>query len=89
MPKIALACGLLASRLLAPPARAEVTICNEITSVPFTITAPGIYCLKQNLVNTTDPAPAYLAGAIEIEADNVTVDLNGFTLSNKPSTAGV
>lgn len=82
MPKIGLAFGLLASLLLAPPARAEITICTEITSVPFTITTPGIYCLKQNLVNTTDPAPAYLAGAIEIQADNVTVDLNGFTLSN-------
>ncbi len=82
MPKFALACGLLASLALVPVARAEITICTEIASVPFMITAPGIYCLKQNLVNTTDPTPAYLAGAIEIEADNVTVDLNGFTLSN-------
>ena len=63
-------------------ARAEVTICTEINAVPFTITAPGKYCLKGNLVNTTDPAPDFLAGAIEIEADDVTVDLNGFSLVN-------
>jgi hypothetical protein len=83
MPKIALAFALLAFLLPVSSARAEVTICTEITSVPFTITQPGIYCLKKNLVNATDPTPAYLAGAIEIEADNVTVDLNGFSLSNK------
>jgi hypothetical protein len=81
MPKITLA--LLAFLLPVSLARAEVTICTEITSVSFTITKPGIYCLKKNLVNTTNPAPAFLAGAIEIEADNVTVDLNGFSLFNK------
>ncbi len=84
MPRITLAAAILLAVLLpAASARAEVTICTEIASVPFTIATPGIYCLKQNLVNTTDPTPEYLAGAIEIEADNVTVDLNGFSLSNK------
>ena len=82
MPRICPA-FILAVLLTVLPARAEVTNCTEITDVPFTITAPGIYCLKKNLTNTTNPAPAYLAGAIEIEADNVTLDLNGFSLSNK------
>jgi Periplasmic copper-binding protein (NosD) len=50
--------------------------------VPFTITATGIYCLKKSLANATNPAPANLAGAIEIEADNVTLDLNDFSLTN-------
>ena len=83
MPKTALVSAILAFLLPVSLAQAEITICTEIASVPFTITLPGIYCLKENLVNTTDPSPSYLAGAIEIEADNVTVDLNGFSLSNK------
>jgi len=83
MPRTALASAIFAVLLPVSLARAEITICTEIASVPFTITQPGIYCLKKNLVNTTDPSPNYLAGAIEIEADNVTVDLNGFSLFNK------
>ncbi len=82
MPRMVLAFSLLGIFLYALPVRAELTNCTEIASVPFTITAPGVWCLKKNLINTTDPAPAYLAGAIEIEADDVTLDLNGFRLSN-------
>jgi hypothetical protein len=88
MSRIALACASLAFLLLAVSARAEVTICTEIPNVPFTITKPGIYCLKKNLVITIGPGPAYLAGAIEIEADNVTVDLNDFSLLNKLAGPG-
>ncbi|MEM7464543.1 MAG: right-handed parallel beta-helix repeat-containing protein [Pseudomonadota bacterium] len=82
MPKILSIFTFLIFLLTFSLARAEVTICTEIDSVPFTITMPGKYCLKQNLVNTTDPAPSFLAGAIEIESHNVTVDLNGFSLTN-------
>jgi hypothetical protein len=82
MRKIFSVFGVFAVFLNVLPVHAEVTNCTEIASVPFTISAPGTYCLKKNLVNTTDPAPAYLAGAIEIQADNVTLDLNGFSLSN-------
>ncbi len=84
MSKLPLISALVAAVLLVHPAEAdEVTNCTEITSVPFTISASGIYCLKQNLVNTTVPTPPpYLPGAIKIEAHNVTIDLNGFTLSN-------
>jgi len=82
MPRIAPA--LLALMLMnVTAARAEITLCTEIASVPFTITQPGIYCLKANLANSTDPTPQYLVGAISIEADDVTLDLNGFSLVNK------
>jgi parallel beta-helix repeat protein len=44
---------------------------------PIVIDQPGSYCLTQNLVyNGTD-------NGIEITADNVTLDLNGFTLDGQ------
>lgn len=61
--------------LAAAPVLAETVNCTAITSVPFTISAPGIYCLTQNL-NQTDPE----TNAIQIEASNVVLDLNGWTL---------
>lgn len=53
------------------PARAETTLCTEITSVPTTISAQGIYCLKNDL-STSITAGA----AITIAANNVTIDCN-------------
>lgn len=44
-----------------------------ITSLPITITTPGSYYLTSNLSTTTT--------AITVEANNVTIDLNGFTLT--------
>jgi hypothetical protein len=56
-------------------ARAEVTGCTEVSSVPFTATAPGIYCLKSSLV-----ASVAAGAAIDVNADDVVVDLNGHAL---------
>jgi hypothetical protein len=54
---------------------AESTQCNVITSLPTTISSPGVYCINQDLV---------LAGssgfAVNIAADSVTLDLNGHAL---------
>jgi hypothetical protein len=44
-----------------------------ISSLPFTITQPGTYYLTGNLTGTV--------GGITISADDVTLDLNGFSLS--------
>lgn len=49
-------------------------------SLPFTITQPGSYRLTSNLV-----APANADGIV-IDADNVTLDLNGFELVGMPGT---
>lgn len=49
--------------------------CTEIASVPVTITVPGHYCLKRDLSYS-----ATTESAIRIEADHVTVNLNGFKL---------
>jgi hypothetical protein len=68
-------------------ARAETTLCINITSLPATITAPGSYCLKQDLATTISSGTA-----ISIEANNVTVDLNGFRLggmSGGPATTAL
>ena len=56
-------------------ARAEVTGCTEISSVPSTLSLPGIYCLNSSLV-----ASVTSGAAIAVSADDVVVDLNGHTL---------
>ena len=65
-------CLTLSLLALGPPARAEATLCTAIASLPHTITAPGIYCLKSSL--------AAAGTGITIDASDVTVDLNGYAL---------
>jgi hypothetical protein len=58
------------------PALAETTDCRRINTVPAVITLPGVYCLKRSFVT------AIAAGAaIEIKADDVVLDLNGWSLT--------
>lgn len=57
--------------------RAETVNCTAITSLPTTISAAGVYCLKKDL---TAPSPLSFS-AITISSDNVVLDLNGFTLT--------
>src|SRR5215831_18036620 len=61
---------------------AETTDCTAITTVPFTITTEGIYCVTQDI--ETNLAAG---NAIEIDASNVVLDLNGHKLGNL--TAGL
>ncbi|MGH8399340.1 MAG: hypothetical protein ACRETA_14045, partial [Gammaproteobacteria bacterium] len=59
--------------LLATSIKAETINCTAITSLPATITAQGIYCLTGKL------GTAQTSGvAITINANNVTLDLNGW-----------
>ena len=51
-----------------------------ITSVPFSISAPGSYYLTTNLTTT-------VSNAILINANGVTLDLNGFTISSTVANA--
>lgn len=53
---------------------------TPISSVPFIISASGSYYLTKNLNVTT-------GDAITIAADNVTLDLNGFTISSTANPA--
>jgi hypothetical protein len=59
---------------------AETTDCTVISTLPATLSNPGVYCINQDLV---------LAGAtgtaVTITADSVTLDLNGHALRSKAS----
>ncbi len=57
------------------PAQAETVNCTNIVSVPMTITLPGVYCLKQSLTTSITTGKA-----IDIQASNVLLDMNGFRL---------
>ena len=52
-----------------------------IKSLPHTITAPGVYCLKDSLTATGD--------GITIAADDVVLDLGGLSLSGSGTGLGV
>jgi hypothetical protein len=63
---------------LPPPSRGETINCTPITSLPATISAQGVYCLTGNL------ATAITTGdAINITANNVTLDLNGWKVGGQ------
>jgi hypothetical protein len=69
--------ALLTSALMA---QAAPTATTTITALPFTITAPGTYVLKSNLIFASDPNGT----AIQIETTvqgPVTLDLQGFTIT--------
>jgi nitrous oxidase accessory protein NosD len=68
---------------LSRPAAAETTICTQITSIPWTISTPGVYCLD------SDFNVALSSGAaITIGASNVTLDMNRHVLSNLGAATG-
>lgn len=80
-----LVAALFVFTLLPPAARADETLlCHRyITSVPYTISAPGHYCLGGDL------RTAMSAGnAITVSADDVVLDLNGFTLDGTAAGTG-
>lgn len=75
MHRAILASFSLGPLLAALPAFAQTTLCANIAALPATLSVPGVYCLKQDL------ATAITSGnAITINANSVTIDLNGFRL---------
>jgi hypothetical protein len=69
---------LTAIALLGPTtadARAETINCTPINTLPTVIPAPGVYCLKKDLGTSMTSG-----NAITINANSVTIDLNGFKL---------
>jgi hypothetical protein len=75
--------GLIMVAIHLRPAGAETTNCTAITSLPYNISAQGIYCLRGNL-NTS----MAIGHAITINADNVVLDLNGFKLDGLSGGTG-
>jgi hypothetical protein len=70
--------------VFATPAQAQCT--TRITAVPFTIGASGNYCFDKHLATAATAAPT--ANAITINADYVTLDLNGFKLDGSAADPG-
>jgi hypothetical protein len=64
--------------VFAGSSSAEITNCTPITSLPVVISTQGIYCLAGNL-STAMPYGI----AIEITANNVMLDLNGWKVGNQ------
>jgi len=53
---------------------------TEITSLPYTITAQGSYIINQNLKANWH--------GIKVQANNVTIDLNGYSISGNNASGG-
>jgi len=77
--------ALVACLALSAGASADETlICSRyITVVPVTIHAPGHYCFARDIRTAINAG-----NAITIEADDVLLDLNGFTLDGTPAGTG-
>lgn len=67
---------VLSVLLILLPMYAEAAECSPIEKIPLRIANSGTFCLVRDLV--TDISDG---NAIRIEADNVTIDLQGFTLA--------
>lgn len=79
--------GGCAALLLCTAAWGETINCTPITSVPYTITAPGVYCVTTKITSSLTSG-----AAITINANNVVLDLNSFAIGNigaGPSTSAV
>jgi hypothetical protein len=62
----------------------ETLLCDKyINAVPYTITKPGHYCLRSNLVTTMTQGTA-----ITIDSDSVWLDLNNFILDGSAAGKG-
>jgi len=75
--------AVLASGVIALPARAETINCTPITTLPAVITQSGNYCLRGALSTSITTG-----SAIEIQANSVVLDLNGFKLAGKTAGPG-
>src|SRR5262245_63933691 len=56
-------------------ARAETVNCTAVTALPAVIDSSGVYCLTGSLITSMTSGTA-----IDIQASNVVLDLNGFRL---------
>ena len=85
--KSVLSAALLALASLLPYSSAQAAesydaCTGTITALPYTISTPGTWCVKQNLARS-----ATSGAAVTINTNNVTIDCNGFMLDG--SAAGV
>ncbi len=62
----------------------EAKLGTQITSLPYTISSPGVYILTQDFLDLNLAS----GSAIEITSSDVVLDLNGHTISNTTAGAG-
>jgi parallel beta-helix repeat protein len=72
---------LVVSLLCSPAASAETLTCTDITTLPYTISAAGNYCLNQNF------SAVYASQPITINASNVVLDCNDHSITHTGSAA--
>ncbi len=77
-----LALGAVASIAIGTP-RVCAAACTAIASLPYTISAPGHYCLSGDLDHNSTTG-----SAIRINADDVDLDLQGHRIRGVPGTFG-
>jgi hypothetical protein len=82
--KINRTAGAVLLLALSMSAGSETIGCTEISATPTTITAPGLYCLKSDLIVTSNSAFA----GIRVVADDVVIDLNGHLLDGSSLGSG-
>jgi len=75
--------NLIILLLAASTALAETTLCTPISTLPYSVTKEGVYCLTKHLsTNMT------MGNAITILTHNVTIDLNGRKLGGQAAGKG-
>jgi len=82
------AAALLALAFLFPTSEARAAesydaCTGTITALPFTINAPGTWCVKQHLYTS-----AASGAAITVNSSNVTIDCNNFKIEGTSAGAG-
>lgn len=70
----------LAALAAALPAAAETSACTEITTLPRTISAPGLYCLKKDLSTSITSG-----NAVTVSSNNVVIDCNDHAIAGTAS----
>jgi len=71
---------VIAGLILFGSANAETNNCQEITTIPYYIANSGVYCLRRDFM-----LPSGYKKAITVGASNVTLDMNGFRITNTPA----
>lgn len=60
----------------------RTTINGQVVTLPYTISTPGSYVLTSNLI----AVPGHPGSGIVIDSDDVTLDLNGFSIVGVPGS---
>jgi len=75
--------GLTMLALAPTSAKAQSILCTPVTTVPYVMTTPGVYCLDRDLVYSGSGT------AIEVQTSHVTLDLNGYALRGPWQGVGI